>query len=426
MTRAADRDELTRRRERLRLSSRQLRQLARIARDVEQGRLESIPQPRRSGELGALERAFFSMTATLDARVKERTQALEAAQAALVEQGRFAAMGKTIDLFFKLLEFLVVACMVAMVIMRRMGMSCAMAMIVMPMTMIMRMIHLVAARIAPVRAKQRDRACDQRADERQAVGGCRRCCPRDQRGVGLDQVRLLLGLLEALQERVVEPPRRLGLTLEIDDASVVAVSGGHDAPGEDDRTVVAIVQDDADLDVLDEGAETALALDQRRVYPTALQFGTGSRRHHLEECPSLFGVLQGPGVEDGDEAERCPVVRGDRESHVALDAKIDQHLVLREMCLDLGGVVAEVTPDDSGAGGPLELVREIRFLASVPRDGDGPDAVVHERIERADQQLYRAKAEGRNRTCLEMPPVSHVSAEEKGLLFGTSQFQDLE
>jgi diguanylate cyclase (GGDEF)-like protein len=47
-------------------------------------------------------------------------------------------------------------------------------------------------------------------------------------------------------------------------------------------------------------------------------------------------------------------------------------------------------------------------------------------IERADQQLYRAKAEGRNRACLEMPPVSYVSAEEKGLLFGTSQFQDLE
>lgn len=47
-------------------------------------------------------------------------------------------------------------------------------------------------------------------------------------------------------------------------------------------------------------------------------------------------------------------------------------------------------------------------------------------IERADQQLYRAKSEGRNRACLEMPPVSHVSAEEKGLLFGHSQFQDLE
>jgi len=47
-------------------------------------------------------------------------------------------------------------------------------------------------------------------------------------------------------------------------------------------------------------------------------------------------------------------------------------------------------------------------------------------IERADQQLYRAKAEGRNRACLEQPVSSQVSAEEKGLLFGTSQFQDIE
>ena len=47
-------------------------------------------------------------------------------------------------------------------------------------------------------------------------------------------------------------------------------------------------------------------------------------------------------------------------------------------------------------------------------------------IERADQQLYRAKSEGRNRACLEQPTVSLVSAEEKGLLFGTSQFQEME
>ena len=46
-------------------------------------------------------------------------------------------------------------------------------------------------------------------------------------------------------------------------------------------------------------------------------------------------------------------------------------------------------------------------------------------VERADQQLYRAKSEGRNRACLEQPIVSHVSAEEKGLLFGTSQFSEL-
>jgi diguanylate cyclase (GGDEF)-like protein len=46
-------------------------------------------------------------------------------------------------------------------------------------------------------------------------------------------------------------------------------------------------------------------------------------------------------------------------------------------------------------------------------------------MERADLQLYRAKSEGRNRTCLEPTPVSIVSAEEKGMLFGTSSFGDL-
>lgn len=37
--------------------------------------------------------------------------------------------------------------------------------------------------------------------------------------------------------------------------------------------------------------------------------------------------------------------------------------------------------------------------------------------ERADQQLYRAKAGGRNLACLESPTVSEVSAEERELLF---------
>jgi diguanylate cyclase len=45
-------------------------------------------------------------------------------------------------------------------------------------------------------------------------------------------------------------------------------------------------------------------------------------------------------------------------------------------------------------------------------------------IDRADVQLYRAKAEGRNRCCLEHAAVPLVSAEEKGLLFASSTFQD--
>nr|WP_240964772.1 MULTISPECIES: GGDEF domain-containing protein [unclassified Acidovorax] len=38
--------------------------------------------------------------------------------------------------------------------------------------------------------------------------------------------------------------------------------------------------------------------------------------------------------------------------------------------------------------------------------------------DRADLQLYKAKSQGRNRVCLEDPPDSTVSAEEKSLLFG--------
>lgn len=40
-------------------------------------------------------------------------------------------------------------------------------------------------------------------------------------------------------------------------------------------------------------------------------------------------------------------------------------------------------------------------------------------MERADTQLYRAKAQGRNRVCIEPTALSEVSAEEKGLLFGS-------
>ena len=46
--------------------------------------------------------------------------------------------------------------------------------------------------------------------------------------------------------------------------------------------------------------------------------------------------------------------------------------------------------------------------------------------ERADRQLYRAKALGRNRVCLEPSASSTVSAEEKELLFALSPLHDHE
>ena len=45
-------------------------------------------------------------------------------------------------------------------------------------------------------------------------------------------------------------------------------------------------------------------------------------------------------------------------------------------------------------------------------------------LERADRQLYRAKSEGRDRVCLEPSASSHVSAEERGLLFAATPGQD--
>ncbi len=48
-------------------------------------------------------------------------------------------------------------------------------------------------------------------------------------------------------------------------------------------------------------------------------------------------------------------------------------------------------------------------------------------IERADQQLYRAKAQGRNLVQLETGAVSLVSSEERQALFDTTfGFEDLE
>ena len=45
-------------------------------------------------------------------------------------------------------------------------------------------------------------------------------------------------------------------------------------------------------------------------------------------------------------------------------------------------------------------------------------------MERADLQLYNAKTSGRNRAVFEPAAISLVSAEEKGLLFGHSDFGD--
>ena len=47
-------------------------------------------------------------------------------------------------------------------------------------------------------------------------------------------------------------------------------------------------------------------------------------------------------------------------------------------------------------------------------------------LQRADLQLYRAKAEGRDRVCLEHSAAHEVSTQERDMLLGSAQIQDSE
>jgi diguanylate cyclase (GGDEF)-like protein len=102
----------------------------------------------------------------------------------------------------------------------------------------------------------------------------------------------------------------------------------------------------------------------------------------LPNCPSAFGETVAERLRR--RVERMPVAIGpSHQIHV---------------CISIGGAFAP------------QWVRSTPALWS----------------ERADVQLYRAKTSGRNLVCLEPAAVSVVSAEEKGMLFATSQFMDNE
>ena len=102
----------------------------------------------------------------------------------------------------------------------------------------------------------------------------------------------------------------------------------------------------------------------------------------LPNCPSAFGETVAERLRR--RVERMPVAIGPSQQI--------------QVCISIGGAFAP------------QWVRSTPALWS----------------ERADVQLYRAKTSGRNLVCLEPAAVSVVSAEEKGMLFATSQFMDIE
>ncbi len=143
----------------------------------------------------------------------------------------------------------------------------------------------------------------------------------------------------------------------------------------------------------------------------------------------------------------------DRHGHAAGDLVIRavaQALTDSVRPMDLaarigGEEFAVLLPNCPAAFGPQVAARVRRSVArtAVALPPDGPAVAVTVSVggafapqwvrstpgiwlQRADLQLYRAKAEGRDRVCLEQSAAPNVSAQEREMLLGGAPIRDLE
>jgi diguanylate cyclase (GGDEF)-like protein len=221
--------------------------------------------------------------------------------------------------------------------------------------------------------------------------------------------------------------------LRLDAALQLLVQSGRELPGRDDPAWLQAVLD-ALCDISSRDALTGLA--NRRQFELALarEIDRVARSgepalllmvdiDHFKRVNDLHGHLVGDRVIQAVASRLTECVRP--MDTVARYGGEEFAIILPNCPPTFGHAVAErirgcieQQPATTEAGAPINVTISLggAFAPQWVR------STAPLWLARADRQLYRAKAEGRNRTCLEQPPDSQVSAEEKSLLLGFSQF----
>lgn len=140
---------------------------------------------------------------------------------------------------------------------------------------------------------------------------------------------------------------------------------------------------------------------------------------HFKQVNDTHGHLAGDKVLQA--VARCIAACVRPQDTVARYGGEEFAVVLPDCQVSFGEAVAERIRQSLAA---LQIVISPLLTLQITMSIGGAFAPVWVRstadlwTERADTQLYRAKAEGRNRVCIDHQQVISVSAEEKSLLFG--------
>jgi diguanylate cyclase len=223
--------------------------------------------------------------------------------------------------------------------------------------------------------------------------------------------------------------------LQLDDALQLLEQSGRELPSRDDPAWLQAVVD-ALCELSSRDPLTGLA--NRRQFEVALAREIDRVARAGE--PALLLMLDIDHFKRVNDAHGHPV--GDRVLQEIASCLLECVRPMDTLARFGGEEFAIILPNCPPAFGRTvaERIRQKVAQRTIAIDGDAPISVTMSLggafapqwvrsttalwVARADEQLYRAKAEGRDRACLEDAPDAQVSADEKSLLFSTTLFDD--